>query len=341
MDAMCAQRRVLRPWSWRHAVLALYFPIGVVVLVLRLVLLSVFTPFAACLPIPACLMRGLGIFLTGMVVTVSDKRGNTAREEAPVVVMNHRSEFDPVAVRAALGRVVITGYAFYKSWWWLKLCTPFYHLFEVGWIPQRSRSEGGGKGRDEVRKMLRGVIAAHAAARSPSAVDGGSSSSNRKARRKAPPLLLFPEGGLTEGAAGLLEYHKFVFSLGVPVQVLALTVKPGPLPLSVNNELGTTLGNLACAFFVPWRHFHVDILPVMRAAADESGGGGGELDDAQALAFARDVAATTAKALGVKQTGFLYRQKRQYFKLKAKLVQEHGATAVQRAIEQAASKAVS
>ena len=222
---------------------------------------------------------------------------------------------------------------------WLKLCTPFYHLFDVAWIPQRSRSEGGGKGRDAVRAILRGVIAAHAAARAGGGPDAsGGSNNRRKARRKAPPLLLFPEGGLTEGAGGLLEYHKFVFSLGVPVQVLALTVKPGPLPLSVNNELGTTIGNLACAFFVPWRHFHVDILPVMRAGGAGAGGGGAELGDAQALAFARTVAATTARALGVGQTGFLYRQKRQYFKLKARLVREHGANAVQRAIEQATTK---
>ena len=31
MDALCAQRRVLAPLSWRHAALSLWFPIGIVV----------------------------------------------------------------------------------------------------------------------------------------------------------------------------------------------------------------------------------------------------------------------------------------------------------------------
>ena len=93
-------------------------------------------------------------------------------------------------------------------------------------------------------------------------------------RLRSRPLLLFPEGGLTEGAGGLLEYHKFVFSLGVPVQVLALTVKPGPLPLSVNNELGTTIGNLACAFFVPCSfdpHTCITLLALRRGAKFTAG----------------------------------------------------------------------
>lgn len=45
------------------------------------------------------------------------------------------------------------------------------------------------------------------------------------------------QGGLTNGQKGLLQYHKFLFSLGKTIQPLAIQVTDGPF---VSSALLTT-----------------------------------------------------------------------------------------------------
>ena len=54
------------------------------------------------------------------------------------------------------------------------------------------------------------------------------------ARVAATSILVFPEGALTNGKAGVLRYSQFVFSLGIPVQPIALRVAD-PWPVNYDH----------------------------------------------------------------------------------------------------------
>jgi hypothetical protein len=162
-------------------------------------------------------------------------------------------------------------------------------FLDMLYIKQTERTAGGGKDRDAVRKQV---------------IDGLS-------EENAPPLLVFPEGGLTTGASSLLQFHKFLFSLNEHIQPIALVPKGGPLPINLDNNMGTTWCNILSYAFQPWQRFHVIYLPPCKQRTNED-----------SLDFARRVMNNIATKKGITSSPFLYRDKRIYSKMKAALHQE-------------------
>lgn len=267
--------RIKSPLRWAHVLLLLYTPVGVVLMALRLLVL-----FLVALTLPRCLseqqLDRLGIhqfvlFITGTIVKRVDGHLFDAKNPADIIVANHISEFDAVALRSLLPTYVL-GYDFYKRMLFFRLLGD---KFGLVYVPYVSRNQGGAAGRDQVREII---------------VD--------KLNKKDKPLVAFPEGGLTNGRKGLLQYHKFLFSLGKTVQPLAIQATDGPLPVNINAETSTFAANVLWYMFMPWHVYTITFLPVTRAQTDE-----------EPLAFAQRVMKQTARALGQDATPFLYRDK--------------------------------
>ena len=113
-------------------------------------------------------------------------------------------------------------------------------------------------------------------------------------------LLVFPEGGLTNGLAGLLRYEQFTFSMlgesvgdsTVDARVLPLAIRRTSfLPINVDTATTTFAWNLFFMFFQPYTRYSILVLPVMERAQGESPSD-----------FAKSVQQITADALGVVAT---------------------------------------
>ena len=61
------------------------------------------------------------------------------------------------------------------------------------YVEQKSRTDGGSDARNEINDKIKAIIKEDA---------------NNK-------ILVFPEGGLTNTNSGILQFHKFMFSLGI------------------------------------------------------------------------------------------------------------------------------
>ena len=285
IDDMLPHERVHKKKVCPYIFFLLYSPIGFALAFVRLV---VFLPLtgavSCCVPTPCrtVFTRFVLFLLFGVWVKVKGRPNETAR----VWAANHTSEMDAIAIRA-VGNPFILGYSFYLKLWWLK-CSPL-SLLNMVYVPQKSRTEGNGEARDNVRKIVHELL-----------------------QTSSQSILVFPEGGLASGKVGLLQYHMFMFSLGVPVQPIKIQVSR-PLPININCEVeGTTFfDNVFWFVFLPFQSFELTFLDCVSREEDE-----------EVLAFSRRVQSLTAKAMGVRASPFLYKDKQRWLKIKHKYVKE-------------------
>ncbi|KAJ0392278.1 hypothetical protein P43SY_011848 [Pythium insidiosum] len=283
-STMFQLERIKTPYHFGHVLLLLYAPLGIVLMALRIVI-----AFLVALIVPRCLserqldrlrLHRLFAWLTGTIVIMED--GHLFDREHPphIIAGNHISEFDAIAVQSLLPTYVL-GYDFYKTMLFFRLLGDKIGLV---YVPYVSRGQGGGEARDRLRDIIVDLL-----------------------NKREKPLVVFPEGGLTNGRKGLLQYHKFLFSLGKTVQPLAIQVSDGPFPVNINDERSTFAANVLWYLFAPWHVYRVKCLPVTKAEPDED-----------ALAFAQRVMKQTARALGQDATPFLYRDKISYTRWKTR-----------------------
>jgi ancient ubiquitous protein 1 len=267
--------------------LVLYAPIGVVLVPLRLVLtvvmglISMLQCTSFCVPRKwhTVLLRIQLFIFIGVWINI---KGEPA-PGTPLWVANHLSEVDAIVLRA-ISDPYILGYHFYQKIWWLKL-SPL-RIFKMIYVPHQSRTEGNAAGRDELNNVIKKTL-----------------------EKPGEVLLLFPEGGLTNGRVGLLQYHKFVFGLGLQVQPIALTLN-SPLPLHADTMYASFLSNILCFLFVPFHTYTVEFMaPVAIDVESEE----------TALDFSRRVMSLTAKKLNIEASPFLYSDKKKWGRLRNSL----------------------
>ena len=280
-------------WIMYRFALVLYFPFGLILVLLRLFLMVVMGVMSTLVCIPrkwhTMILRAELLIFFGVWIKV--KGESNCAKEIPLWVANHISELDAVVLRA-ISDPYILGYHFYKDMWWLKL-SPL-RLFKMIYVPQKSRTEGNATGRDDLNNRIRETLC------------------DDKKNSTGESLLLFPEGGLTNGRVGLLQYHKFVFSLGLQVQPIALSLW-SPLPIHVDTMYASFLNNVLCFLFVPCHCYKIEFLsPVsMDHEKNES-----------PLDFARRVLRITADHLNIKASPFLYSDKKKWGKLRRELFKD-------------------
>lgn len=145
--------RIQTPYHVGHVLLLLYAPFGILLLGVRL--MCAFT-LAFILPkvmseaqLDACGMHKLFALLSGTIVSI-EGRHLFEKGSAEIIVANHISEFDAIALRWVSPAYVL-GYDFYKKMLFFRLLGD---KFGLVYVPYTSRNQGGAQGRDQVREII-------------------------------------------------------------------------------------------------------------------------------------------------------------------------------------------
>jgi len=256
-----------------------YLPFGLALLVVRVVLFILACFFIILLP------RELGYPLNSFLIrivgglVVSHSRKASQPTDAHVVVANHVTDFDTFALWMSIGNYYVLTSEHLKS---IPIIGAVYAKLGAIWVSPTPESRAKAK---ETMKSLLTVDA---------------------------PLVLFPEGGLTSGKTGLLMYHKFIFSLDVPIVPAALRLLD-PWPVNHDYIGSSWVKNFFWFLLVPFHVYEIVYLPPVTRNADET-----------PEAFARRTQELTASYLQQVPTKFAYADKRA---LVAKLKSEKQKTA--------------
>jgi len=150
------------------------------------------------------------------------------QSSSKIVVSNHVSDFDPIAIWAAcpIGELVMVANDVWKTavQWTAKIGFPVTCVWTKA---------GGAK--QSIKEHL--------------------SSQSIQGKR----LLMFPEGATTNGA-GMLKFHDFIFSLGEPIVPLTIEYDH-PWPLNVDYAGSNLVMNILVAWFLPYVVFTYTFLP--------------------------------------------------------------------------------
>lgn len=145
--------RIKTPYHLGHVLLLLYAPFGVILLLLRVMCVFTLAFFLPKLLSEAQMdksgMHRLFAVISGTIVTVQDAH-LFVRKEADIIVANHISEFDAIALRWVTPAHVL-GYDFYKKMLFFRLLGD---KFGLVYVPYVSRNQGGAEGRDQVRDII-------------------------------------------------------------------------------------------------------------------------------------------------------------------------------------------
>jgi hypothetical protein len=272
----------IHPYTFRNRIIfALYFPIGLSLLLLRLALLFLLLGILVLLPstyiLPATFYRIVGP-LFGIVTRVVDKRTRKPKvgKTVELVSCNHCGCFDVFPFLAAeYDPFVLVDAGFFKSSF---LARQFEKV--VGAVHLAREREM----RDQDRKQVLNCLE-----------EGGSTG------RKT--LLWFPEGWDSTGQVGLMLYQRYLFSLGKPVWPVALRTSVPFLPLE-QSLLGTSVINeVIWLFMTPYIVFELTLLDALKKSENESD-----------IEFARRTQVITADELCVIATNYTFRDALSYRK---------------------------
>ncbi|KAJ4454717.1 putative Ancient ubiquitous protein 1 [Paratrimastix pyriformis] len=239
LEDLFSHTRLRRPLTIKHLFFFLYFPFGVVLLGIRLL----FLVFAELLLFPLFRMLRMNTFfykiyarMLGVFVVVKGKENWS--KNLQVLVSNHRSEFDIIALRSLLPVAAVSP-LFYKTF-----------IFTRKMVKEINPIFIDYSNREVIHKNIDEHLTGPAS---------------------KVPILCFPEGALTNGEQALLLYHKHLFSLERPIQPLANSVS-GPFHNVVNvHHLCTKIShNIFWLLLMPYHVWTVNVLPEQRREPTET-----------------------------------------------------------------------
>ena len=121
-------------------------------------------------------------------------------------------------------------------------------------------------------------------------------------------MIVWPNEWILNGSRmAILRYQKFVFSLGLTVQPLAISRKPAWIqrlcfPIEVDTARASFIANVLWMYFLPRGQYEITLLKPMECREQES-----------AAAFADRVQAATAAELGLLPSRWGNREKNSFF----------------------------
>src|SRR5690349_16867435 len=84
----------------------------------------------------------------------------------------------------------------------------------------------------------------------------------KKIAESAYPLLVFPEGWDTNGKVGLVQFQKFLFSIGVTIQPVSLQCTVVGLSCALPGVLGSSIvKEFLFMLFTPFYEYELSFLP--------------------------------------------------------------------------------
>jgi ancient ubiquitous protein 1 len=267
--------RVNNENSLKYLAFLIYFPIGIIVTLIRLIILVPLMSTTYILPRNIqsfCIRLQLFLFV-GVWINVK----GTLSTDSRILVANHIAEIDAIIIRALTDPYTLM-YSFYSNVWWLKY-TPL-SIVRMILVPQVSRHEDS-NGRNMIDERIREILK----------------------EDTTNPILLFPEGGLTNFKNGLMQYHKFVFGLNVKIQPIALQCNTF-LPINLDGAYSSFLSNYLWFLFLPIKTYTITFLPPVEQYSNET-----------SLEFCRRVMNITSNYLNIICSPFLYSDKKKWLKL--------------------------
>ncbi|XP_074642122.1 lipid droplet-regulating VLDL assembly factor AUP1-like isoform X2 [Tubulanus polymorphus] len=210
----------------RNLAILLYFPIGLMLAVIRVFIgLHVYI-IASILPKTSSIRRMvLRVMYTVLGLVVTQNGTENHKRDVKIMISNHISIFDHLAIDLFLPNYM--PFALRPLGLWGKL---------LGYIDFYSK-----KTNDSFVSLCKQHIAVSDVS-----------------------LLVFPEGMKTNGEKGLLKYNTKIFSPEQPIQPIALEVRrPSLTDISVTVINGSWLSDAFWFLFVPYSHYDVRILPVI------------------------------------------------------------------------------
>ena len=273
---------------WKFVAMALYLPLGVALVVVRVVTTFVVTLFLFAAPASYASAAGtvaLNVLwvVFGGVLRVRCADGGTPAEarsrlrSARVIVSNHLSQADSWPFRVLTPIACVIRETYLGTSRWLPVAKLTTAAFDPIYVPTP-----GSRGEAEER-------AARAATKA--AVE-------RHVRDAASkPLLYFPEGSITNGR-GLMRFSAFVFGLDVPVTPVAVSFWE-PWPLALDTVWSPLHWNLLRMAYQPCHVVELAVLPTLAARAGE-----------EPPAFAERTATDLANELGIAATPHTTEEKR-------------------------------
>lgn len=256
---------------WHKVLFLCYMPLGMVVLTVRILLFVMLCVMVLLLP------RSIGdkiniplLRLVCGVVVRNNYRGKPLADEPHIIAANHVADFDTFAMWLVMPMFhTLTG-GHLKA---LPLVGAVYK--KLGAVFVTPTPEGRTIVKDTVQELV---------------------------KTDPNPILIFPEGGLTNGRVGTMMYHRFVFSLDCAIVPLAIALKD-PWPV-YHDYLGSTWArNFLWFLIVPFHIFDLNFLPAQKRNEGET-----------AEAFAFRVQRMTCEKLNIKATKWAYSEKKELWK---------------------------
>lgn len=214
--------------------LCLYFPLGVIVCILRIFIgLNAFV--AACLlprmtVLRSCVLRTMCLVLG---VIVFEENVEEKHENAKVVVSNHVTVLDHLAIDLVLS-------CFMPNVWDLP---PFLNW----WLGYKGSMLSAKHDQDALVENV-----------------------NKHLAESTCPVLTYPENETTNGRAGLLKFCSWPFNLNMPVNPVVITVSRPPVTDVALSVLGSQWwSDLLWFLFTPYTLFTFRYLPRMQKGRDE------------------------------------------------------------------------
>jgi len=268
LESLFNYGRIKQPFSLAHVAFFFYVPFGFVLLVVRLLLWTLLMLYLLVNP-RTRIVGPLLLKLSTGIISIYNGKEHLPREDDPdaarVIVCNHVSDFDPFPI-------------------WLTV--PNFHTLVAVHI-------------SKIPLVGRAYAALHAIYVDPAKKDSVREVVVDVLKKSKYPVLVYPEGGLTSGKAGLLLYHKFVFSLNYKVLPIAMRVRD-PWPIDLDYMNSSWAKNFFWFLFVPFHVYELNFLPAQEQHQNESDGD-----------FANRIAKQTADFLGIEATHHSYSQKKE------------------------------
>jgi len=256
---------------WHKLLFLCYLPLGLLVFFTRVVLFIVLCVLVLVLPrsLGDPITRPFTRLICGLVVRHNYKGGKLI-DEPYVLAGNHVSDFDTFATWMIISRFrTITGMHL-KA---LPIVGTVYSKLDAIYVAPTAESRASVK--DQIQAAL---------------------------KTNEHPILIFPEGGLTNGCAGTMMYHRFVFSLDCAIVPLAIAMSD-PWPVE-HDYLGSTWArNFFWFLLVPFHVFDITFLPAQKRNEAET-----------AEDFAVRVQKITSDHLGIEATKYSYSEKKELAK---------------------------
>lgn len=263
-----------------YFLLILWFPFGLIWAFFRCILL-----FTVGMPLLTLFnlcggewffWKTLGRFF-GFYSVITNPKELASPSEVPIITLNHITDFDGIAFLGIVpgNKLIVVAGVFLNPLikWARILC------WKVKIIIRQTDPAKRHQTRDEIMEFLNG---------------------EERGKRQ---LLVLAEGATTSGKVGLLLYNRFIFTMGLPVQPIALRVNTH-LPLVTDIPSKTVFNNLYFHLFCPFVTFKFTALPVQYPLENES-----------AEEFAKRVQTITANHLGIACTTYSFRHKNAWRKV--------------------------